>query len=142
MAGTISLNGYLYGGSGGLTDVRVNGESVVARGVADIDLSPYAKKTATQQALNAKQDKIVAGSNISIGADGKTISADLSSRIPTTAKGAVNGVAELDSSGNVPTSQLPYSAGTNMELSGETFNCTLPLSVANDKLCITYDDGN
>lgn len=259
MAGTISLNGYLYGGSGGITDVRVDGESKVSRGVADIDLSPYAKKTATQQALNAKQDKIVAGSNISIGADGKTISADLTSRIPTTEKGSAYGVAELDSSGKVPTSQLPsfvddvveyasrsafpasgesgkiyvaldtnltyrwsgteyveispslalgetsstayrgdrgktayehatdssrlqtakteglykvgvtnqghissaqavqkaditalgipaqdttYSAGTNMELSGTTFNCTLPLSVSSGKFCITYDDGN
>lgn len=117
MAGTISLNGYLYGGSGGITDVRVDGESKVSRGVADIDLSPYAKKTATQQALDAKQDKIIAGQNIHIGADGKTLSAD----------------------------DTKYIAGANISINAQNVisavDTTYPFAVVNGKLCIVYDDG-
>lgn len=45
-----------------VSDVEVDGTSVVNNGVAEIDLS-------------GKQDAIVAGSNITIAADGKTISA-------------------------------------------------------------------
>ena len=53
------------------------------------------------------QKKLIEGNYISIASDGKTISADLSDRIPTSAKGANNGVAELDANGKVPSAQLP-----------------------------------
>ena len=53
------------------------------------------------------QKKLIEGNYINIDSDGKTISADLSDRIPTSAKGANNGVAELDANGKVPSAQLP-----------------------------------
>ena len=53
------------------------------------------------------QKKLIEGNYIDIASDGKTISADLSDRIPTSAKGANNGVAELDANGKVPSAQLP-----------------------------------
>jgi hypothetical protein len=71
MAGAIFYKGQGYtiggssaggGGSGGITDVTVDGISVVVGSVAQINLT-------------GKQDKLIAGSNITIGADGKTISA-------------------------------------------------------------------
>ena len=54
---------------------------------------------------NENAGQYVAGSNISI--DGNVISADLSSRIPTSEKGTASGVAELDANGKVPIAQLP-----------------------------------
>lgn len=117
--GMISLNGYTYGGgTDKVTDVRVDGESVVHRKVADIDLSPYAKKSAMQDALNTKQDKLIAGANISIGSDGKTISA----------------------------TDTKYIAGENINISVQNeisaIDTKYPFAVANGKLCIVYDDGN
>lgn len=54
---------------------------------------------------NDNAGQYVAGANISI--DGNVISADLSSRIPTSEKGTASGVAELDANGKVPSAQLP-----------------------------------
>ena len=53
--------------------------------------------------------KIAAGTNMSssYSSGTLTLSADLSSRIATTEKGAASGVAELDANGKVPSSQLP-----------------------------------
>lgn len=50
------------GGTSGVTDVKVNGTSVVTSGVANIDLTPYAKETE----LGAKQDALTAGQNVFI----------------------------------------------------------------------------
>ena len=70
------------------------------------------KITGIEDDLNDKQDKLVQGNGITL-AD-SNISVDISyltsSRlgfIPATEKGTNNGVAELDSSGKVPSSQLP-----------------------------------
>ena len=52
-------------------DVKVNGSSVVTNKQANIDLTNYATKTD----VNAKQDILIEGTNITIGSDGKTISA-------------------------------------------------------------------
>lgn len=52
-----------------------------------------------------RRAKYEAGSNIDI--TDKVISADLSSRIPTSEKGTALGVAELDANGKVPSAQLP-----------------------------------
>lgn len=52
-------------------DVKVNGSSVVTNKTANIDLTSYA----TKNEVNAKQDILNAGTNITIGSDGKTISA-------------------------------------------------------------------
>jgi hypothetical protein len=68
--------------------------------------------TGLQDALNDKQDKLTEGNGIDI--TDSTIALDISyltaSRlgfIPTTEKGSNNGVAELDNTGKVPSSQLP-----------------------------------
>ena len=137
MAGTISLNGYLYGGSGGITDVRVDGESKVSRGVADIDLSPYAKKTATQQALDAKQDKIIAGQNIHIGADGKTLSADDTKYNPFYGTdGTTAGTAGLvPAPATTDANKYLKSDGTWAPIADTYF------AVVNGELCQVYDDG-
>lgn len=37
--------------------------------------------------------------------------------------------------------QDTLTAGTNMDITSNTISCTLPLSVVNGKVCITYDDG-
>lgn len=50
------------GGTSGVTDVKVNETSVVTSGVANIDLTPYAKETE----LGAKQDALTAGQNVFI----------------------------------------------------------------------------
>ena len=54
-----------------ITDVTVNGSTVVSGGVAQIDLTGYAELTD----LASKQDTLIAGQNITIAPDGKTISA-------------------------------------------------------------------
>ena len=53
--------------------------------------------------------KVEAGTNMSLAYSNgvATLSADISSKLDNNLKGAVNGLAELDASGKVPSSQLP-----------------------------------
>ena len=53
--------------------------------------------------------KVAAGTNMSLAYSNgvATLSADISSKLDNNLKGAVNGLAELDVSGKVPSSQLP-----------------------------------
>ena len=124
------VNANESGGSGDVTDVKVNDTSVVdAQGVANIDLTGYAEKSdlGTASALDvavsgdASTSQVVKGDDTRL-TDARTAS-DVSSwakastkpdytasevgAIATTAKGTANGVAELDENGKVPSAQLP-----------------------------------
>lgn len=58
------------GGSGGVTDVQVDGSSVVTDGIAEIDLTNnYYNKSQTDALLNAKQNALTAGDGIKISSD-------------------------------------------------------------------------
>ena len=62
-------NGYTSN-TGTITGVKMNGSTVASSGVADLGTV-----ITEHQDISGKQDKIVAGTNISIASDGKTISA-------------------------------------------------------------------
>ena len=80
-----------------VSDVEVDGTSVVNNGVAEIDLS-------------GKQDALVAGSNISIAADGKTISATDTTYTAGTNVQINNGV--------ISATDTTYTAGTGIDITG------------------------
>lgn len=65
-------------------------------------------------------------------------------KVASTAEGHIadlTPVAKSDITGlGIPAQDTTYTAGTNMELSNGAFNCTLPLSVVNGELCITYEE--
>ncbi len=114
------------GGGGGLVDdVKVNGTSVVdANKVAQIDLTPYAKTAdlatvATSGSYNDLSNKP------SIPSTASDVGAYTTSEVDTLLNGKQN----------------TLTAGTNMDITSNTISCTLPLSVVNGKVCITYDDG-
>lgn len=62
-------NGYTSN-TGTITGVKMNGSTIASSGVADLGTV-----ITEHQDISGKQDKIVAGTNISIASDGKTISA-------------------------------------------------------------------
>lgn len=119
------------GGGGDVTDVKVNGTSVVdpVTKEAEIDLSGYAEKSdlGTASALDVASSGDASTSQVVKGDDTRLTDArpasDVSSwakastkpdytasevgAIATTAKGTANGVAELDENGKVPSAQLP-----------------------------------
>ena len=124
------VNANESGGSGDVTDVKVNDTSVVdAQGVANIDLTGYAEKSdlGTASALDVAVSGDASTSQVVKGDDTRLTDArpasDVSSwakastkpdytasevgAIATTAKGTANGVAELDENGKVPSAQLP-----------------------------------
>lgn len=86
-----------------VSDVEVDGTSVVNNGVAEIDLS-------------GKQDTIVAGSNITIAADGKTISATDTTYTAGTNVQINNGV--------ISATDTTYTAGTNVDITGGVISAT------------------
>lgn len=86
-----------------VSDVEVDGASVVNNGVAEIDLS-------------GKQDTIVAGSNITIAADGKTISATDTTYTAGTNVQINNGV--------ISATDTTYTAGTNVDITGGVISAT------------------
>lgn len=56
--------------AGGVTDVQVDGSSVVTDGIAEIDLANnYYNKSQTDTLLNAKQNTLTAGDGIKISSD-------------------------------------------------------------------------
>jgi hypothetical protein len=56
--------------AGGVTDVQVDGSSVVNDGIAEIDLaSNYYNKSQTDTLLSAKQNTLTAGDGIKISSD-------------------------------------------------------------------------
>lgn len=86
-------------------------------------------QTDLQDALNSKQNTLVfdntptAGSNNPVKSSG--IKSALDEKIPTSQKGAANGVATLGSDGKVPSSQLPsISAGVTEEELRDTVGWT------------------
>lgn len=86
-----------------VSDVEVDGTSVVNNGVAEIDLS-------------GKQDTIVAGSNITIAADGKTISATDTTYTAGTNVQINNGV--------ISATDTTYTAGTNVQIESGVISAT------------------
>lgn len=110
------------GGGGGLVDdVKVNGTSVVdANKVAQIDLSDYATQSYVTNALDDYTTTAVLQANYYNKTE--TYSDD---EVDTLLNGKQN----------------TLTAGTNMDITSNTISCTLPLSVVNGKVCITYDDG-
>lgn len=114
---------YLVEGSaeGNVVDIQLNGVSILQDKIANIVLSKSdvglsnvdntsdlnkPLSTAATEALKGKVDKTttVNGKNLSTNIN---LSASDVGAIAATAKGANNGVAELDSTGKVPSSQLP-----------------------------------
>ena len=97
-----------FGASGGVTDVEVDGVSVVTGGVAEIDLT-------------GKQDTLIAGTNITIAADGKTISASGGTTVVANPSGTATGdlnsvqigstIYDIPSSGG-GTTVIPNPVGT------------------------------
>lgn len=85
-----------------ITDVEVDGTSVVTSGVAEIDLS-------------GKQDTLTAGSNIQIAQDG-TISAT-----DTTYTAGTN--VQIDN-GVISASDTTYTAGTNVQINNNVISAT------------------
>ena len=156
------------GGGGGLVDdVKVNGTSVVdANKVAQIDLTPYAetsdlatvatsgsytdlsnKPTIPAAQVNSDWNASSGVAEILNKPSLATVATsgsynDLSNKpsIPSTASdvGAYT-TSEVDTLLNGKQNTL--TAGTNMDITSNTISCTLPLSVVNGKVCITYDDG-
>ena len=58
------------GGSGGVSDVQVDGSSVVNDGIAEIELANnYYNKSQTDTLLSAKQNTLTAGDGIKISSD-------------------------------------------------------------------------
>lgn len=139
------------GGGGNVDDVMVDGVSVVdANKVAQIDLTPYAKTAdlatvATSGDYDDLQNKptIPSAQVQSDWNEADSSSVDYIKNkpsIPSTASdvGAYT-TSEVDTLLNGKQNTL--TAGTNMDITSNTINCTLPFSVVNGKVCITYDDG-
>ena len=97
-----------FGASSGVQDVEVDGVSVVTGGVAEIDLT-------------GKQDTLIAGTNITIAADGKTISATGGTTVVANPSGTATGdlnsvqigstIYDIPSSGG-GTTVIPNPVGT------------------------------
>ena len=66
-------------------------------------------------------------------------------KVASTSEGHIAGLAAVQKSDitalGIPAQDTTYTAGTNMELSSGTFNCTLPFAIVNGELCQVYDDG-
>lgn len=106
-----------------ITDVEVDGTSVVTSGVAEIDLS-------------GKQDTLTAGSNITIAQDG-TISATDTTYTAGTNVDITNGVISatdttytagtnvtIDANNVISASDTTYSAGTNVQINNGVISAT------------------
>ena len=141
--------------------------SIIKSTYAEIDDLTAVSTVATNaaQAVTAldssKQDVLIAGNNITINADGKTINAvvpivdsaldgsssnaienqavvtGLAGKLDTSLKGANSGLAELDATGKVPTSQLPSYVDDVVEV---TDYASLPETGETGKIYITLDD--
>lgn len=126
----------------GSTDVDLSNYVTTATHTADIGAiqavdSTQNGKIATlendvddiETALTNKQDKLTAGSNISIS--GNTISANLSGYVPTTTYNtAINSINDKDTAQDTDIAALQtgkqdkLTAGTNVQISGNTINAT------------------
>ena len=143
---------------GNVDDVMVDGVSVVdANKVAQIDLTPYAETSdlatvattgdyddlsnkPTIPAAQVQSDWLEADTSAkSYILNKPTIPSTASDvgAIPTTEKGANSGVAELDSNGKVPSSQLPSYVDDVVEVADYT---SLPSTGETGKIYITLDD--
>lgn len=116
---------------GDIQDVRVNNLSVVdsTTKIANIDLTSYATSASVTTAISTaisslsslKQDKLIAGSNITIAQDGKTISAvntvyddtALSARV-TSVEGSINSLSTT-----VQGKQDELTQGTNITIASD-----------------------
>lgn len=135
------------GGGGGLVDdVQVNGTSVVTNKVANIDLTPYAESSnlatvATSGSYNDLTNKpTIPAAQVNSDWNASSGVAQILNKpsIPSTASdvGAYT-TSEVDTLLNGKQNTL--TAGTNMDITSNTISCTLPLSVVNGKVCITYE---
>lgn len=143
---------------GNVDDVMVDGVSVVdANKVAQIDLTPYAETSdlatvatsgdyddlqnkptipAAQVQSDWLEDDTTKKSYILNKPTIPSTAADVGA-IPTTEKGANNGVAELDANGKVPSSQLPSYVDDVVEAADYA---SLPSTGETGKIYITLDD--
>lgn len=96
---------------------------------ADLDGDGRISENQMPESWNDKQSAITgaAGQYVGFNADGKPIAQDKSTLgfIPDTEKGAANGVASLNSSGQIPTAQIPSLSATYMPKSGGTMTGAL-----------------
>lgn len=100
------------GGGGDVTDVKVNGTSVVdLQGVAQVNLSGYATTSAMNSALAQKQNTLVPGTNISIDPDTNVISA-------STGASALDDLTNVDITTPVDGDALVYDATTQKWVNG------------------------
>lgn len=123
------------GGEAIVSDVKVNGNSVVTSGIANIDLTPYA--TVTE--LNKKQNILTAGDNIDINEN--TISATGLVKINSIQTGEVYSLASDGTVSGIKTAVTPtanyiplYNASGNLK----TNNAQENLDAINKQ---TYDNG-
>lgn len=123
-------------------------------GVNDEDTSGLWTSNKTKGELDKKADKSVIGelsnlqttakdtlvesvNEIKVSVDAKADKSDLSNYVPTSQKGTNNGVATLDSSGKVPTSQLPSFVDDVIEAENKG---ALPPAGEEGKIYVTKDD--
>ena len=124
----------IYGGdvSVPVKDVKVNNDSVLSNGIANIDLTPYVYKTAfnsltarvdTAEENIAKHDK-----HLTAHDNGLTVVGNRTTTLENKI-GAKNGIATLDANGRVPIEQLANLDTTLFVILGDSEN--LPTSTAN-----------
>lgn len=103
-----------------------------ADNTADADKNvATAKKLATARKING------------VAFDGsKDITVADSTKIPTTQKGAANGVAELDANGKVPSSQLPYYSSSPTIFIDDKPIYPITFADVKDGKAVISDDGN
>ena len=112
----------------GVTDVTVDGSSVVTDGIAEIDLS-------------GKQDVLIAGTNINIASDGKTISATIPT-VPVTDVQLNNSSIVSNGVANIPVASLNVLGvvKTNSDLGISITNGELKIVPSTQAMCEAGDD--
>ena len=128
--------------SAGIQDDAVNGskfkldnnQSLRARNNANSsDINLF--KLNTSDAWEFQQLPVHSGSNI---ATESFVTTELADYIPTTQKGAANGVAELDGTGKVPSAQLPSYVDDALEYANLA---AFPVSGETGKIYVAIDTG-
>jgi hypothetical protein len=94
--------------------------------------------TATQTALNGKQDTLVSGTNIQSINNASILTTGNINLIPASEKGANNGVATLGSDGKVPAGQLPSFVDDLEEYANLA---AFPATGESDKIYVAIDTG-
>ena len=156
MVGVLSVNGTIRLVDGKAIKAQDGGGSTVELDTTLSQAGKAADAKAVGDALAGKQDKLIAGENITIAADGKTISATSGgSGISTTAKNLLitilrSGVYTSDQSSNITALETALGGGTTepekpdvpvettYAISNELINCTTSNSATSVKENATY----